>query len=550
MAMISDKLNKILSAVFGKDVRRALHDGLEAVNNETIAATNLSKTTKERQDLLDSKFDEQIKNMTLQDPSSAEIVAMRTNNNGVTYETAGKRVAELESHLEENAKSIKQGTTFYSLPRRPLVTFIDDDGNKRIMERLYPLFKQKGVPCCCAIITSKTDVNLDFVTSDNIKTLVNEGWEMLGHGYDYSDNLSEFPNDDDLDFQLGAGCKGKLEAISPKVKVNGFVYPQSFQDRRIRRYTMKHYKYAFGDVGINTNKFLNSPLINRVAFGSYTSVNDAIDGERDTLDFYKKNVDKAIEKNGWLVFMVHCNDHSEQQQGYLSELLDYIKAKNVDIVTASQGYEIFGNQIFVGDLEEKFFIANENGIFTDETESKTLFKTKKIPNNSVTPLTKVDEFENLTITICEISNTFASQNGFPESVGGVLITYRYSPDVTYPNNNKQEYWSYSTDTIHRRTATSATKWGNWTNTEPLAIRPSNSYKESDLITAYPTNKITIFAVNGTNPFNGKSGIVTTYNVGALGWSRQELKEYNSNRLYARYTTSDGSWSSWEKLCGI
>ena len=78
MAIISDKLNKILSAVFGKDVRQALHDGLDAINKETESTTS-------RQDYLDRKYDEQIKNMTLQDPSSAEIVDMRVAANGKTF---------------------------------------------------------------------------------------------------------------------------------------------------------------------------------------------------------------------------------------------------------------------------------------------------------------------------------------------------------------------------------------------------------------------------------------------------------------------------------
>ena len=97
MANISSILKNIKEAIYGQEVRGSLADGLEAVNNETIAATNLSKTTKERQDLLDIKFDEQIKNMTLADPSSAEIVAMRTDQNGKTYKTAGDRIDGLGS---------------------------------------------------------------------------------------------------------------------------------------------------------------------------------------------------------------------------------------------------------------------------------------------------------------------------------------------------------------------------------------------------------------------------------------------------------------------
>lgn len=96
MAIISDKLNKILSAVFGKDVRQALHDGLDAINKETESTTS-------RQDYLDRKYDEQIKNMTLQDPSSAEIVDMRVAANGTTFEKAGDRLNYFDEQLDTKA---------------------------------------------------------------------------------------------------------------------------------------------------------------------------------------------------------------------------------------------------------------------------------------------------------------------------------------------------------------------------------------------------------------------------------------------------------------
>ena len=67
MASIHENLSKIINAVFGRDIRQALHDGLDAINKETESTTS-------RQDYLDRKYDEQIKNMTVQDPSSANIV--------------------------------------------------------------------------------------------------------------------------------------------------------------------------------------------------------------------------------------------------------------------------------------------------------------------------------------------------------------------------------------------------------------------------------------------------------------------------------------------
>lgn len=99
MASIHENLSKIINAVFGRDIRQALHDGLDAINKETESTTS-------RQDYLDRKYDEQIKNMTVQDPSSAEIVDMRVAANGKTFEKAGDRLNYFDEQLEKKAKKI------------------------------------------------------------------------------------------------------------------------------------------------------------------------------------------------------------------------------------------------------------------------------------------------------------------------------------------------------------------------------------------------------------------------------------------------------------
>lgn len=110
MANISSILRKIREAIYGQEVRGSLADGLEAVNNETIAATNLSNQTKERQNTLEVKFDEQIKNMTLEDPSSAEIVDARVKEDGTSFATIGKRLNGIDSSLEEKVnKEVGKG---------------------------------------------------------------------------------------------------------------------------------------------------------------------------------------------------------------------------------------------------------------------------------------------------------------------------------------------------------------------------------------------------------------------------------------------------------
>ncbi|MED4892496.1 hypothetical protein ABEU85_07630, partial [Heyndrickxia faecalis] len=93
MANISEYISKIKTAIYGKDVRGSLADGLDAVNKETEAATALAQETEQRQTSIEKQFDDQIANMTLDDPSSAELVAARTNvNTGKSYDTIGRRL--------------------------------------------------------------------------------------------------------------------------------------------------------------------------------------------------------------------------------------------------------------------------------------------------------------------------------------------------------------------------------------------------------------------------------------------------------------------------
>lgn len=172
MAIISDKLNKILSAVFGKDVRQALHDGLDAINKETESTTS-------RQDYLDRKYDEQIKNMTLQDPSSAEIVDMRVAANGKTFEKAGDRLDNFDEQLDnkalkgKNIRIIAKENGDYTLPSLCVADGGDTIENPLTM-LLYPGTYEDQVYI-------KQWSRIDFVGVNNKDCVV------VNHGGGYSD---------------------------------------------------------------------------------------------------------------------------------------------------------------------------------------------------------------------------------------------------------------------------------------------------------------------------------------------------------------------------
>lgn len=96
MANIHDKLNKIISAIFGKDVRQALYDGLDLINKET-------ESTAAKQKHLEDTFDQLLINSG---NSNAEIVDARVAKSGSRFEKLGDRLDNFDSHLEQIAINV------------------------------------------------------------------------------------------------------------------------------------------------------------------------------------------------------------------------------------------------------------------------------------------------------------------------------------------------------------------------------------------------------------------------------------------------------------
>lgn len=463
----------------------------------------------------------------------------------------GANITEVKSLLSDISDQGKANSTYYSNTKQPLVTFIDDDGSMEVYTRLYPILHEKGVTGNCAIITGSIGKN-SFMTEGNLETLYNAGWEFLGHGHSYVSNLSEFTIDADLDYQLGQGCKGWLE--SRGYRVNGFVYPQGFSDARIRRFTRKHYDFAFQGEVFNTEKFLDTMRIKRIAFGSWTGTNPTVNGnsEKNTLAYYKACVDYAKANNIWLVFMLHVAQQPVEQDTILGQLLDYIKSQNVKIVNATDGYRTFGNKVFIGDVDSKYLAINEDGVFSSD-----IYPGKEIKMNSKNLTDGIVLYEN-GISIMKVNFSHGSTQGFPGNSSGTLFTYKI--DNTYNFYNRQEFWQGTSNKKYVRYATGDATWSGWEEiitsaTNPYKILGINAYNSSQPITDFPPNSITTFCVNfsggaGFSP-SQSAGIVTTYRIGGNGWDRQEFRRHGSNEVFSRYTDpSTGAWTAWAKISAV
>lgn len=89
MANIQTYLNNIKNALFGKDVRSSIHDGIDAINKEVESTTG-------RQVDLENTFDQFVINAG---NSNAEIVDARVKNDGTSYSKLGDRLNEVDSQL-------------------------------------------------------------------------------------------------------------------------------------------------------------------------------------------------------------------------------------------------------------------------------------------------------------------------------------------------------------------------------------------------------------------------------------------------------------------
>lgn len=104
---IQEILDNILHAVFGKDVRQSMHDGVKRAND-------ICEETEARQTALENKYNLLLRNCTELSPSDSEIVDARIKEDGTVYDTLGKRLDVMDAYdTELEAARIKEDGTRY-----------------------------------------------------------------------------------------------------------------------------------------------------------------------------------------------------------------------------------------------------------------------------------------------------------------------------------------------------------------------------------------------------------------------------------------------------
>jgi len=462
------------------------------------------------------------------------------------------RLNKVDAELAETEMELKTNVTYKQDQIAPIITFLDDDIHAKVHQYLLPISIAKNVPFSCAVIPGWIDENkVGYMTETQLRDVYDSGYfEMLGHSYSHNPNLLIYTTEEELEYQIGEGTKGWLE--SRGYEVNGFVYPQGESDGRIRRITKEHYDFAFGGLGINHNKVLDTMNINRIAFGSFTDTNPTVNGnsEKNTLEYYKACVDYAVSNNAWLTFMLHVGVQNVTEFPVLEELIDYIKILNVEILNPTDAHKIHGNKVFMGDVRDNnYFAVNKFGVpFSSNITSKTF------DLNAVLMTTPATDFDFNIISYHKISYSHAMNNGFPVALAGYLTTEKYDKfNIGY---TVQRYKPFMTHGVFMRYALTDTTWSDWVSANPvLGVMTTDKFLNTTPASSFnlgiTTCNITTANAGIAQFPEATDGVLTTYknNSNGLG-AYQEFHIRYSLNVYKRYWhIPTGAWTAWVKTGG-
>lgn len=418
--------------------------------------------------------------------------------------------------------------------KKPLVSFISDDGNEEDYTILKPIFDEKGVDIGIAI-PGDSDFTSPAMTVSQIDELVSNGWEVLGHW-----NVGNLPDKTPAEQEnvlsttreVLEGHGWDVESYVPTQGEDG-----GPTDPSIRRLIRKYYRASF----ITRNEINNQPLPTyRILRVNVVNSTDP----QPTLQDLKDKVDEAVTSDGWVVFTLHPRyaTFDATQQQILSDLIDYIQSLNIDIVTPSEALNQVGNLLDIGDhgLSSGYYLTIDGSgrLFSNETGISYAQG-----DNTTKDLTPSD-FSQKTV-IRTILN--ADATGYPENSGGTLISIAYSPDFTWQKynliNSNSEYVRYW----------DGSAWTSWVLSSGLEYAGTSAYSATDYRDEFPSKKVTVTDIGsgGTSGFpESAQGLLITYNYG--NWTFQDYRLKNDGRIYSRYWDSTvtgasgfGEWGTWE-----
>ncbi|MCW1908548.1 MAG: polysaccharide deacetylase family protein [Candidatus Saccharibacteria bacterium] len=215
----------------------------------------------------------------------------------------------------------------------PLITVSFDDGWADVYTTAKPLMDQRGIKSSQNIIAESFRSLLSgYMNLSEVQQLAKEGHEIASHSLRHC-NLARL-SDSNLDYDINAS-KLILESEFPDVR--GLAYPYGSFDDRVEDHARDAYSYVR-----TTETGFDSLLMNRYRLRGIT-ITPAI-----SFEDFKKTVDFAVSRRLWINIIYHkvgddSGDYGVKTEDLIKQL-DYVKAQQAKIVTASEAVDIISKQ--------------------------------------------------------------------------------------------------------------------------------------------------------------------------------------------------------------
>ena len=474
----------------------------------------------------------------------AQTVAAKLTEKEATF---APRILSVERELaENNAKLNLDGWELQNKTRkvRPMISFVSDDGNKKDYENLKPIADAKGVPFVSAVVSSMIGQSTQMTTAQLLEVQAN-GWEISSHTHTHQTltGLTEA--------QMNAQFADSLSTFeSLGIKCSTLCIPYGMYNDLALEVARKYFRCArSSDTGVN------KPPVETFKLRSYLFAEDvyldtASGFMRNSLEYYKLLVDKAVAENGWLIFLMHSNYVDSTQLTHLSGLIDYIQSLNIEVVTLDTGYNEMGNIVDVGnytstDLTKKHYVVGADGTTSTTLDNSMIFKAAI---NTYLNVSIPSAFPLGHIVINKVQT--GSATGFPRNLGGTLTTDRLNTEDGWTT---QTYRPYAVNELYIRVAVGDT-WGAWAlvNKTFLKVLAQDSVSNTTALGTFEAGVISYCQIfTGTAGFpETAQGLLITDNVsGTSGSALQTYKVRLTGRTYTRGNNGT-DWTAWELSTNI
>lgn len=556
MADIDKELNDIKNAVYGREVRGSIHDGIKKINEEVEDNTETSEQAKQQVE----NIQEQVDNLVVSGDSSVEAAQARVDKDNHNYGTLKERLDAEQENVEEvdqrlttqladeaqvrMVESSIERKQFNYLPRNEpgneetlLISWTDDDGFVEVYDRFKQILEQYNIPITSAIITSKIGTDdSKYLNYEQIYELMDLGMEFLSHSHAHDVNhmLSDMTEGEvDEDFRLS---KEVIKHIGANDR--GIILPFARNNYIIQKMGRKHFDYV---IGTGADIESNEPFYPAQYSNYYIRRTRTEFG----LEHVKQKIDEAkASGKAWVVLSSHIYDEIYTQE-FIKEIVVYANSLGFKWVTTQEGYETFGNIAQFGMMENRLmdYAQSATRIGADGTiVSDVLGKVRRTGDREVGFNTPLSYFLNDTISVTKIRQV--DNDGFP-GVSGILYTYKLDEDVfAY-----QEYVTSRNRNVYRRHWDEDNdEWTDFDRINVVRYTKGNHFTANDVPSDETSNKITYTAIHGSNASEfptGGSGTLVFNHYTSSSFVYQEYHLFRSVKKYKRYWhENDNEWGPW------